>query len=259
MGKPLRSAAVTVALAAGAVVAVAPVGSGAVGSTGIRGESVTSVPREDASPPVLPLPRPRDFVSTVDHPFLPFVPGTRWVYRENEGGEVQRIVVTVVHRTRTIEGVEATVVHDVATVEGEVVEDTFDWYAQDKAGNVWYLGENTKEYAEDGSVSTDGSWEAGEHGAAAGIVMPADPVTGREYRQEYRPGEAEDMARVVDQDTIVKVPFGFFGHTWLTEETNPLEPRVSELKFYARGIGVVEEDAVSPHAGRAVLIELERP
>jgi hypothetical protein len=215
--------------------------------------------RGAAQPPVQPLPPPQDFVTTVDNPHLPFVPGMRWVYRAHEDGERQRIVDTVLHRTRSIEGIDATVVHDVVRVKGEVLEDTFDWYGQDTDGNVWYLGEATKEYADNGSFSTEGSWEAGKHGAHAGIAMPAHPVDGQTYRQEYRPGVAEDLAKVVDQDSMVRVPFGFYRHTWLTEETTPLEPRANELKFYARGIGVVEEDTVSPRPARTVLVSFRAP
>jgi len=215
--------------------------------------------RGAAGPPVQPLPPPQDFVTTVDNPRLPFVPGMRWVYRAHEGGELQRIVVTALHRNRQIEGIDATVVHDVVRVKGRIVEDTHDWYGQDTDGNVWYLGERTREYDEDGSFSTEGSWEAGKHGAHAGIAMPAHPVDGQTYRQEYRPGVAEDLAKVVDQDTMVRVPFGFYRHTWLTEETTPLEPRASEMKFYARGIGVVEEDTVSPRPARTVLVSFRAP
>jgi hypothetical protein len=186
------------------------------------------------------------------------MPGMRWVYRAHEDGQRQRIVVTVLDRTKTIEGITATVVRDVVLVHGKVLEHTFDWYGQDTAGNVWYLGENTKEY-DHGEVSTEGSWEAGKHGASAGIAMPAEPVIGETYRQEYRAGVAEDLAKVVDKRIKVHVPYGYFGHAWLTAETTPLEPHASELKLYASGIGVVEEDTVSPHPGRTVLVSFRQP
>src|SRR4029453_4923875 len=92
---------------------------------------------------------PAEFTTEIDNPYWPMSPGSRWVYREVENGEVQHVVVTVTGRTKTIDGIEARVVHDrVATPGGETVEDTFDWYAQDKDGNLWYLGEDTKEYEE---------------------------------------------------------------------------------------------------------------
>jgi hypothetical protein len=105
--------------------------------------------------------------------------------RPTASGE-QRVEVTVTEDTRTIMGIEARVVHDVVTEDGALVEDTYDWYAQDAAGNIWYLGEDTKEY-ENGEVKTTaGSWEAGVGGAQPGVVagrpQPASP-TGRSTRR----------------------------------------------------------------------------
>jgi hypothetical protein len=108
------------------------------------------------------------------------------VYRETSiDGTVQRVVVKVTHRTKRIaNGITARVVRDTVTEKGQLVEDTFDWYAQDRRGNVWYLGESTKEYENGKVVSTRGSWEAGVDGARAGIAMPARPRPGLQYRQE---------------------------------------------------------------------------
>ncbi len=184
---------------------------------------------------------PADFTVEIDNPYWPMKPGSRWVYREydSEGAE-QRVVVTVTDRTKvTASGVEARVVRDEVTEGGVPVEITDDWYAQDADGNVWYLGEATTEY-EDGKPSgTSGSFEAGVDGAQAGIVMPAEPRADLSYRQEYYAGEAEDSATIVGLDEQAEVPFGHFTHVLMTREANPLEPRVSELKFYARGIGPV--------------------
>jgi hypothetical protein len=167
----------------------------------------------------------------IDNPYLPLRPGSRWVYRETTAEKtVQRVVVTVTHRTRLIaNGVTARVVHDRVTERGRLVEDTYDWYAQDRRGNVWYLGEDTKEYENGKVVSTEGSWEAGVDGARPGIVMLARPRPGATYKQENRPGEAEDMARVL----------GRFGDTVLTRDWNPLQRGAVEFKLYARGVGLV--------------------
>ncbi len=117
---------------------------------------------------------PAEFSADIDHPYWPMTPGARWVYRETDGeGGEQRVVVTVTDQTRTVAGIEARVVHDVVTEDGELVEDTYDWYAQDDQGNVWYLGEDTKEYENGEVTTTAGSWEAGVDGAQAGILLPA--------------------------------------------------------------------------------------
>jgi hypothetical protein len=203
---------------------------------------------------------PADFTTRIDNPYWPMRPGSRWVYRETdaEGGE-QRVVVTVTNRTRTIMGIEARVVHDVVAEDGEVVEDTFDWYAQDADGSIWYLGEDTKEYEEGELVGTEGSWEAGVDGAQPGILLPAHPDVGMAYRQEYLEGEAEDAARVLSLDEQVRVPFGAYEDVLQTEDTTPLEPGLREHKFYAEGVGPVLAVTVSGGSSREELVELTTP
>lgn len=198
---------------------------------------------------------PADFVERIDNPYLPFLPGSRWVYRETdtEGGR-QRVKVTVTSRTRAILGIDATVVHDKVTERGQLIENTFDWYAQDECGNVWYLGENTKEYEDGKIVSTAGSWEAGVDGAQAGVVMPGEPQVGLSYRQEYLEGEAEDAAEIVSLDEQAEVPFGHFQDVLLTKEITPIEPKVLELKLYAPGIGMVLAVGISGGSDREELV-----
>jgi hypothetical protein len=182
---------------------------------------------------------PADFSTNVDNPYWPMSPGDKWVYREIESGKPElRVEVIVTDRTKQIaNGVEARVVHDVVTEDGQPIEITDDWYAQDKAGNIWYLGEDTAEY-EDGKITTrSGSFEAGVDGAQAGIIMPADPRDGMAYRQEYYKGEAEDRAEVLSTDEQVEVPFGYFKGALMTKDLVPLEPKVSEYKLYARDVG----------------------
>jgi hypothetical protein len=129
------------------------------------------------------------------------------------------------------------VVDDRAWEGGQLIEKTYDWFAQDKEGNVWYFGEDTKEYEDGKVVSTKGSWEAGVDGAKPGIIMPADPKVGQSYRQEYYPGEAEDMARVLSLNDTVTVPYGSFDHVLETKEWTPLEPGFYEKKYYVGGVG----------------------
>jgi hypothetical protein len=193
--------------------------------------------------------RPAAFTTEIDNPYMPLVPGTRRVFRETGGDVAQKVVVTVTARTKRVaSGVVARVVRDTVTERGQVVEDTFDWYAQDDRGNVWYVGEDTTEYEHGRPVTKEGSWEAGVDGAKAGIVMPAHPRVGMQYRQELYAGHAEDMARVLSLDEQAEVPAGHFTGVLLTREWNPLEPDVLEYKLYAKGIGPVL--AVSVSGGR---------
>jgi hypothetical protein len=130
------------------------------------------------------------------------------------------------------------------SVHDEVTEDTYDWYAQDRDGNVWYMGEDSKDY-ENGQVkSTEGSWEAGVHGALPGIVMQAHPAVGQAYRQEYYKGQAEDMAEVAQVGTTKAIALGQYTDVVVIKEWNPLEPDVVEQKYYAPGVGVIAEETL---------------
>ena len=199
---------------------------------------------------------PAEFTTRIDNPYWPMRPGSRWVYREDDGdGGVQRVVVTVTHSTRLIaNGIRARVVHDVVRRGREPVEITDDWYAQDAKGNVWYLGERTAEYRRGRVVSTAGSWEAGVDGAQPGVIVPAKPRVGMAYRQEYYAGEAEDRAVVMGTAEQVEVPYGLFRGALMTKDLTRLEPDVVELKFYARGVGPVLAIGISGGSGREELV-----
>ena len=193
---------------------------------------------------------PSRFVTTIDNPWLPFTPGSRWVYKAG-GGERNEVVVT--GQTRRIMGITATVVRDVETRNGELVEETSDWYAQDRDGNVWYLGEDTRAFR-NGEPSPAGSWEAGVDGALPGIIMQADPQVGDAYRQEFYRGEAEDMGKVVRLGASETVPFRSFDGLLVTQDWTPLEPEVVEEKFYAKGVGLVLETTIRGGADRNELV-----
>jgi hypothetical protein len=181
---------------------------------------------------------PAKFVKRIDNPRLPLLPGASWAYEEIEDGETQHVEVKVTDEQKTVMGVPVLVVSDVvSSADGKPIEVTADWFAQDTDGNVWYMGEDTKEYKENGKVNTKGSWEGGVDGAQPGIVMPAKPVAGKAYRQEYYRGKAEDMAQVVRLDATGKVPAGSYKDAVVIKEWNPLEPDVVEEKYYASGVG----------------------
>ena len=182
---------------------------------------------------------PANFVATVDNPYFPLKPGTIWTF----GGD-EDIEVTVTTDTKLILGVATTVVRDRVFVNGALVEDTFDWFAQDRQGNVWYFGENTAEYRDGKVTSRKGSWTAGVDGALPGIVMLAQPQVGDAYRQEYYKGEAEDMAEVTAVTGKLTVPQGRYSDILVTEEWTPLEPAVRERKTYGRDVGLIEARSI---------------
>jgi hypothetical protein len=177
------------------------------------------------------------FVQTIDNTYWPLLPGTHWTFRSAD----ERTEVAVTTDRRNVMGVSTVVVHDQVFSGKDLMEDTFDWYAQDTAGNVWYFGEDTTSYENGPAGDKAGSWEGGVNGAQPGIVMLADPLPGDVYRQEYHAGDAEDIALVRRLDATLKVPAGSYKDVLVTEEWTPLEPDVIELKYYARGIGVIEE------------------
>lgn len=197
---------------------------------------------------------PADFVDTIDNPYLPFAVGSRWVYE----GDGEHIEVVVTDERKEILGIDATVVRDTVTDEdGQIVEDTYDWFAQDVDGNVWYLGEDSTEYENGEPANTHGSWEAGVDGAVPGIVMPAQPAVGDAYRQEFYPGEAEDLAEVRRIDATLDTPTGTYRDMLVTGEWNPLDPEVVEEKYYADGVGLVREVTVAGGSGQVDLVSFE--
>ena len=203
---------------------------------------------------------PKDFTTRIDNPYWPMDPGMRWTYREtDEEGAELKVVVTVSDQTKKIaNGVTARVVRDTVTEDGELIEDTFDWYAQDSEGNIWYLGENTAEFENGKLVTKEGSFEAGVDGAQPGIIMPADPRDGMQYRQEYYKGEAEDNGEVLSTDEMAQVPFGQYDNALLTKDTITIEPNVLEYKLYAKDVGPVLTLGVSGGPGsREELINLD--
>jgi hypothetical protein len=182
---------------------------------------------------------PADFSANIDNPQWPMTVGSRWVYRvvDTSDGSVKRDVIKVTNRTKMIaDGIRARVVSDIVTDHGKPTEVTKDWYAQDKHGNVWYFGEHTTEYV-NGHPRDNGTWEAGVNGAMPGVALPGKPKVGMSYREEYAKGVAEDQSRVLALDGQAQVPAGHFKPALMTEDFSPIEPNVSELKFYAKGSG----------------------
>lgn len=203
---------------------------------------------------------PADFSVNITNPYWPMAPGNRWVFNERQpDGSRERVVMTVTDETKKIaNGVTARVVRDVASQGRKLVEVTDDWYAQDAAGNVWYLGEATTEYVNGKPGPTKGSFEAGVNGAQAGVIMPAKPAPGLSYRQEFSKGQAEDSAVVLALGEQAQVPFGHFRNVLLSKDLNGLKPTFVEYKFFARGIGPIMTLGVSGTRVREELIRFSR-
>jgi hypothetical protein len=214
----------------------------------------TATPARFGSAPVIPAAAgpggldPADFTAPRANPYFPLEPGTVSRYRGTEAGKVFRERLAVTDRGRTILGVRATVVTDVLRLaDGTLAERTTDWYAPDNLGNVWYLGERTATYKPNGDLdSRDGTWLAGEDGAVAGLIMPADPGPTDAYRQELRRGHAEDQAWIVQRrHGTVRLPYGRVDGALRSFEWTRLEPGVVSMKIYGKGLGIVREKDVA--------------
>ena len=234
-------------------------------TAGVLAASTTTA---TARSPVPPLPPPNDFATRIDNPWLPFPPGRVLTYDGIKDGHQATDVLTVTHQTKLIAGIRATVVHDRldewtghgATRRRYLAERTTDWYAQDKQGNVWYLGENTATLAPNGHViSTEGTWRVGVNRAHAGIFMPVQPRVGTNGYQEFYPGHAEDRYRVLRLNAPVSAPAASSRHALLTQETTALEPGVIDHKYYIRGIGDVIERTIRGGNEHFILVSITGP
>ena len=200
---------------------------------------------------------PAHFGGPIDNPYLPLRPGTVFRYRGvgDDGTTRELNIVRVTHRKKRIMGIDAVVVLDKVWAGGRPEERTFDWYSQDRAGNVWYFGENSFDWQHGHWVRNDGSWTAGVGNGKPGVIMLAHPRRGDAYRQEYSPGHAVDQAKVLGAGGRVVTPFRTFSRTLLTREYSAID-RQFEKKWYARGIGVVEEDAVTKSKEHSELVSV---
>jgi hypothetical protein len=198
--------------------------------------------------PYDPVIDPANFVTTIDNPYFPLQPGTTFIYGGQMPGGFERDEFAVTHNTRVIDGVTCVEVHDSVFTNNVLTEDTLDWFAQDRDGNVWYFGENTHEL-EDGLITTiSGTFMGGVNGDKPGIIMKAHPAVGDFYRQEFSLSNAEDFAQTLSLNEVVTLRTRTFNHCLKSEESTPLEPDVREDKFYAPGVGTVLEVDLSTGA-----------
>jgi len=205
---------------------------------------------------------PADFDSdftrlTRPNRYFPLTIGNRWEY-----GGSEEVVVQVLNETKNIEGVTCIVARDTVSEDGMVTEDTNDWFAQKKNGDVLYCGESTAEFEtfpgdrpmKPELVTTDGSFKWGRDGDKGGVIFLGSPHPGDAYHEEFSLENAEDIAQVVtttyaygnDRDLDRLVPRALArllcaGDCVVTRNSSLLEPGSIELKYYAPGIGVFLE------------------
>lgn len=189
------------------------------------------------------LPSPLAFpnVAQITNPYLPMPPGTTFVYDGHLGTQAEHNPVVITRNTRNLIGIPCVVVEDTGYLNGAIEELTFDYYAQDFSGNVWYFGEYTTQYKNGKPTGHVGSWVSGVDGAQPGIIMEATPRVGDTYRQENAAPVALDMATVLSLTASVYTPYGtFIGNVLETKEFSGIGPPGPELKWYEPGIGFMK-------------------
>jgi hypothetical protein len=232
------------------VVMAAVVAIGAGGSMALAEEGDVYTMPFDAS----------NFTEPAENPYFPLKPGMKWEYREldDEGDVEAKVLFEVTKATKTIMGVECMIIRDQVFEERRLVEDTLDYFAADRFGNIWYFGEDSRDFERGNIVSVEGSWLAGAEGAMPGLFLAAEPKVGMVFKQEVSPGQAEDMGEVVALDATVRVKKGKYENCLKIREWNPLEPGAVEFKYLAKGVGVVLEEETGADSARVELFKFSK-
>ncbi len=195
----------------------------------------------------------------ITNPYYPLVPGTKFIFEGHKKNIPSRVETLVTSETKVVNGVTTVVILDKVFEAGQLVEETVDWFAQDKRGNVWYLGEYATDYQNGRVEGHEGSWEAGVKGTRPGIVMPASPQIGRAYHQEYAPRVAEDRTKVIKLDDSLCVPLRCFqGNVLVTEDWSPLNQREVVNKYYASGVGLIRSVTIKGDPEKLDLVAVQR-
>ena len=161
-----------------------------------------------------------------------------------EGGK-EKVAITVLDETITLDGVETRVVEEREWKNNELKEVSRNFFAIcEETNDVFYFGEDVDMYTGRKVTSHGGAWRSGDEDARFGLIMPGNPTEGMKYYQEFAPGVALDRAKVISTSETFNTPAGEFENCLVTEESSPLEPLVTERKTYAPGIGLVQDQSL---------------
>jgi hypothetical protein len=186
-----------------------------------------------------------DFDSRGSNTYFILEPGHQSILEGQEDDEVIDLVITVLNETKVVNGTETRVVEERESEDGELVEISRNYFAVcEPANDIFYFGEDVDDYEDGEIVSHGGAWLAGANGSKAGMIMPGKVEVGLKYYQEIAQGVAEDRAEIIAINDTLDTQAGNFQNVLKTEETNPLEPDEKEFKFYAPGIGLIQEEAI---------------
>jgi len=183
------------------------------------------------------------FTLDIDNPYFPLEVGTELVLEGEEDSATVRVEFSVLDQTEEVAGVTTRVIEEYETEDEELVEISYNFFAQAPDGTVCYFGEDVDIYENDEVVGHEGEWRAGEGDNLAGIMMPADPEVGMKYKQEVAPGIAQDEAEITAMGETLTVPAGEFTDTLRAVESSPLDSGTS-LKIYVGGIGMAYDSGI---------------
>jgi hypothetical protein len=183
------------------------------------------------------------FSSTGRNPFFILEPNYQLMLAGGDAGEAAEVIITVLNETRQVNGTETRIIEERESIDGELVEISRNFFAIcEETNSVFYFGEEVDDYDNGNIISHEGAWLAGEDANRAGVIMPGTILLGARYFQEIAPNVALDRAEIIDTGEVIQTPSGDFSDTLITRETTPLEPDVAELKYYAAGIGLIQEE-----------------
>lgn len=181
------------------------------------------------------------FSSAGRNPFFVLEPGYQLRLAGLEKKVLVELTITVLNETKIVDGVETRVIEERETHDGVLVEVSRNYFAIcNRTNSVHYFGEDVQIF-ENGGVSTEGSWLAGQNGAKGGIIMSGVILLGAEYFQEIAPDVAMDRAEIISMTEVVRTPAGTFQNCLKTFETTPLDKKSKGFKFYARDVGLVQD------------------
>jgi hypothetical protein len=245
-----------------AVRAVAPMVVLAVGSALLSGCGGSPAPLGPAGVDGLtiptPRPDPRDFPGRATNPWFPLSPGTRWTYRQYTPDGNRVVVATVIPGRRPVDGVSTTVVRWQVRVDGADRTAMLRWYAVDTAGNVWWFGQQVLPHAPRLDRLAPRSWQAGRHGAEAGLVLTSMPREGDGYLNARQPRVVERRSTVVSLTGTVATTGRTFRHTVVTRDLSSLAPLHTVQSYFGRGLGLVAQEDTTSVSTSLSLVRMSR-
>jgi hypothetical protein len=205
---------------------------------------------------------PLDYTTKITNKYFSLARGQKMTYEAQTSDGLERVEIQITGQTKKVMGIQTLVYHDTVTVDGVLVEDTYDYLAQNKTtGDVWYFGESVDNYNNGVLVNHSGSWLAGVNDAQPGIWVKASPQVSESYQQEYLAGEAEDMVTVISTDETVTIGMGTYTNCLKTYDWTPLNPASRENKYYCPELAtmVLAVDISDNEREELVKIENDRP